>query len=61
MNACAVWLADDFLTRDGFTVVDRGDRRTATRDGVTYVLAGVCRCDAADCPPHRVEPVGVAA
>jgi hypothetical protein len=61
MNACAVWLADDFLIRDGWTIVDRGDRRTAIRDGRTFVIPGVCRCPAEDCPPHRVEPVGVAA
>lgn len=60
MNACAVWLADDALIRAGFTIVDRGDCRVVSRDAVTDVLPGVCRCPVEDCPPHR-EPVGVAA
>lgn len=52
MMACEVWLADQFLTDQGYTVTVRADgRRTATRGGVTRLLAGVCGHDPADCPP----------
>ena len=59
MDACTQWLADDFLTRVGFRITPRSDgRRTATRDGLTYVLPAGCGHDADWCPPHVTPAPG---
>ncbi|MFB6392608.1 hypothetical protein [Polymorphospora lycopeni] len=49
-----MWLADDYLLRHGYTITTRPDgRRTATCDGLTYLLGPVCGHGPDVCPPHR--------
>lgn len=51
-TACEVWLFAEFLAGQGYTVTVRADGRvTASRDGVTHLVPGVCGHDPADCPP----------
>ncbi|WP_328344850.1 hypothetical protein [Micromonospora sp. NBC_00421] len=63
MMVCEVWLSADFLARNGWLVTVRPDGRvTASRDGVTCLLPGVCGHDLVDCPPLvPARPLGVAA
>lgn len=62
-TACEAWLSAEFLHRQGFTIGVRADGRvTASRDGVTHLLPGVCGHDPLDCPPLvPARPQGVVA
>ena len=55
MDACEAWLAADFFHRHGYRLTVHSDgRRTASIDGVTYVLPG-CSHPPEQCPPHQAE------
>lgn len=53
MTRHIAWVADEFLLDHGFTITDPGPgcRRTATRDGLSFVLEPACLCEY--CPPMR--------
>ncbi|MFF0822364.1 hypothetical protein ACFYUR_18540 [Micromonospora haikouensis] len=45
-------MAADWLSRNDYDVTVRPDGRvTASRDGITFLVPGVCGHDPQDCPP----------